>query len=284
MALTTRRAYQWLSVAGVIGGCFAAAPTFAGVPTLVAAHSPSRYFAVPAAAFSNKLGDFPAVADCGTQIGSSSQPDLPPTPVTGTGQVRLGPCPRGNQGTNAFQFEQPGAQPGLGVPLGGVGAGSFMVNQAGSFGPWDFGGNQENAGGSATQYEDRILPQAAFHVSEQAAGASRVTRTLAVNAAPWNQLPAAWDPLKRGQGTYSALWPFGWASYAPFHAGVSMRFWSPIVAGNDELSSMPVAYFDLRLANTTGKTDRIGAMFTMPNAPEHAAVTVRKGLSTRLQR
>lgn len=278
MTPAARRVWRLLPVSALVSGLLVAGPSFG------ATSSPSRFFAVPAAAFSNELGNFPAVADCGTQIGSSSQPDIPPTPVTGTGQVKLGPCPAGDQGTNAFQFEQPGAQPGLGDPLGGVGAGSFMINQAGSFGPWDFGGNAENSGGSPTQFEDRILPQAAFHVSEQLAGHSRTTRTLAVNAAPWNQLPAAWNPLKKGQGTYSALWPFGWTSYTPFSAGVSMRFWSPIVAGDDQLSSMPVAYFDVRLANTTGNTDHISTMFTMPNAPEHAAVTVRTGLSTRLQR
>src|SRR5437016_5300171 len=29
---------------------------------------------------------------------------------------------------------------GLGIPLGGIGAGSFMINQSGTFGPWNFGG------------------------------------------------------------------------------------------------------------------------------------------------
>ena len=27
--------------------------------------------------------------------------------------------------------------PGLGIPVGGFGAGSFMVNQCGTFGPWN---------------------------------------------------------------------------------------------------------------------------------------------------
>ena len=245
--------------------------------------APARFFGVPAAAYTNALGRFPATADCGTQIGSSSQPDVPGTPVTDPTPVRTGPCPAGNTGTNAFAYNQPAAQPGLGVPLGGVGAGSFMINQAGSFGPWDFGGATQNAGGSPTQFEDRILPQAAFHVREQVSGKVATVRTLAVNAPPWNQLPSAWNTLKAGDGTYSALWPFGWSTYKPFSAGVSMRFWSPIVAGNDELTSMPVAFFDVRLANTTNHRDRLSVMFTMPNATEHASGTVRTGLSSHVR-
>jgi uncharacterized protein (DUF608 family) len=236
----------------------------------------ARYLDVPSAAYRNALGAFPAIADCGPQIAGTTQP------VPG-GAVTTGPCPAGGSGTNAFQYNQPAAQPGLGVPLGGIGAGSFMINQAGSFGPWDFGGADQNLNGSRTQFENRIEPQAAFHVREQVAGGSAKVRTLAVNAAPWNQLPKAWNPLKVGEGTYSALWPFGWTSYTPFSSGVSMRFWSPIVAGDDEHSSQPVAYFDLRLANTTSKTDHLSAMFTLPNAPEHDAKTVRAGLSSKVQ-
>src|SRR5689334_22345280 len=64
----------------------------------------ARYFDVPAAAFSNRLGGFPAIADCGTQVGNSTQPDVPATPVTGPTPVRTGPCPAGGAGTNAFAY------------------------------------------------------------------------------------------------------------------------------------------------------------------------------------
>ena len=271
----------------VTGLGLAAFWVLSGGAALAAADSPARFFSVPRAAFTNQLGNFPAVADCSSQIGvlpsNSSQPPVPPTPVTGPTPIKAGPCPAGDTGTNAFAYNNPATQPGLGVPLGGVGAGSFMINQAGSFGPWDFGGTTENASGPPTQFEDRILPQAAFHVREQLGTGSASVRTLAVNAAPWNQLPSAWNTLKVGDGNYGALWPFGWASYKPFSAGVSMRFWSPIVAGNDQLSSMPVAFFDVRLANTTNQTDKLSVMLTMPNATEHDTGTVRTGLSSRVQ-
>lgn len=240
-------------------------------------NTPDRYYTIPKAAFTNALGNFPAVADCSNSLPPGT---IQPLPVVAPNTA---PCPVGNSGTSAFQYNQPAAQPGLGVPLGGVGAGSFMINQAGSFGPWDFGGTNQNQGGSLTQFEDRILPQAAFHIQEQVGDAAPTTTTLVVNAAPWNQLPSAWNTLKVGDGDYSALWPFGWATYKPFATGVSMKFWSPIIAGNDQMTSMPVAYFDVRLANTTNKTNRVTVMFTFPNAPDHVPFTVRKGLTSQYQ-
>ena len=50
-----------------------------------------------------------------------------------------------------------------GIPLGGIGAGNFMYNLCGSFGPWQL---------KAGRYEERFLPQAAFHVREEMAGGS----------------------------------------------------------------------------------------------------------------
>ena len=65
--------------------------------------------------------------------------------------------------------------PGMGIALGGVGAGSFMLNDSGTFGPWNFGGSQYSNG----EYQTRILPQAAFHVREQLAGKPATVTTLA---------------------------------------------------------------------------------------------------------
>lgn len=240
----------------------------------------SNDFFIPSAAFSNGLGNFPATAECS---GSLPGGVVQPLPFVAFTLPNLTPCPAGDTGTGALQYNQPAAQPGLGVPLGGVGAGSFMINQAGSFGPWNFGGVNENANGPNTQYENRILPQAAFHVREQLGDGAATVTTLAVNAAPWNQLPTAWNPLKAGDGTYYALWPFGWEKFNTFSAGVSMRFWSPIVAGEDKMTSMPIAYFDVHIANTTTKTDKVSVMFTFPNAAEHDAITVRTGLSSKVQ-
>ncbi|WP_432561824.1 GH116 family glycosyl-hydrolase [Kineococcus sp. SYSU DK003] len=165
--------------------------------------------------------------------------------------------------------------PGLGVPLGGVGAGSFMVNQCGTFGPWSFGGQQ------GTSWETRTLPQAAFHVREQVAGQAPTVRTLAVDSPVdpadgqpvWQSPLPAWNRLQPGEGEYAALYPFGFITYEPFATDVSLRFYSPIEAGEDRRTSLPVAYFDVRLANHTAQRRRLSVMFTMPNAPAHVPGT-----------
>lgn len=227
----------------------------------------SKAFDIPAGAFRNKLGTFPAR--------NFSEPNFFGTPAD--------PC-------SAFARNTPYAQPGLGVPLGGVGAGSFMINQAGSFGPWDFGGvTQQDENGCIGQYENRILPQAAFHIREQSGNEPATVKTLAVRAAPWTQLLSAWKTLNVGDGDYAALWPFGWTSYKGLKTSVEMRFWSPIVDGdikksdaeNDKYTSMPVAYFDVVVSNPTSSPLNTSIMFTMPNATPHTTgATVREGFTS----
>jgi non-lysosomal glucosylceramidase len=100
--------------------------------------------------------------------------------------------------------------PGLGIPLGGVGTGSFHYNLFGTFGPWNMGGSQ-----SSKFWEMRTLPQAAFHIREEVEGAAPTVKTLATrhdNIAPQRNfggvLPA-WNQLIPGDGTYAALYSFG---------------------------------------------------------------------------
>ncbi|WP_380161960.1 GH116 family glycosyl-hydrolase [Kineococcus sp. R86509] len=185
--------------------------------------------------------------------------------------------------------------PGLGIPLGGFGAGAFMINQSGTFGPWSFGGQQ------GSSWEMRALPQAAFHVREQVGGEAATVRTLATDGPIdpesgkeiWQSPLPAWNRLAPGEGRYAALYPFGFTSYEPFATDVSMRFFSPIEAGEDRRTSLPVAYFDVKVANNTRQTRTVSVMFTMPNAPAHVAGThadesvrlgppsIRKGFTSR---
>lgn len=172
--------------------------------------------------------------------------------------------------------------PGLGIPLGGFGAGSFMINQCGTFGPWNMGGEP-----TVLNWEQRILPQAAFHVREEPQGGAATVRTLAMahhNIAPqrnFGSVLPAWRQLKPGEGSYSALYPFGWIRYDKiFAADVAMRFWSPIVARDDRATSMPVAYFDVVFANPTDRRLKISTMFTFPNAAPFEKST-RTGLYSK---
>lgn len=182
------------------------------------------FFSIPAAAFVRPLGV------------------IPPNPAS------LGP------GEPGYNNQYPA---GRGISLGGIGASSFMYNQAGTFGPWELRNGL---------HEERILPQAAFHVREQLAGSTATVRTLAT-AHPLETVLPAWHTLSPGDGSYAALFPFGWMTYQSFASDISMRFWSPIVAHDDERSSMPIAYFDIRLANHTHEADSLSLMFTFPNAP-----------------
>ncbi|MCU1528461.1 MAG: hypothetical protein JWP75_2224 [Frondihabitans sp.] len=179
----------------------------------------------------------------------------------------------------------PTSVPGLGIPLGGIGAGSFMVNQSGTFGPWFFGGSQDDS------WELRALSQAAFHVREQQGEETPTVKTLAAkgpevsgsSASVWDSPLSAWNTLEPGDGSYAALYPFGWTTYRPFETDISMRFFSPIVAGEDRRSSLPVAYFDVRLVNHTAQKRHLSVMFTMPNVAAHVGrqpETVRGGLTS----
>ena len=92
--------------------------------------------------------------------------------------------------------------------------------------------------------------------------ATPTVKTLATrhdNIAPQRNfggvLPA-WNQLSPGDGTYAALYPFGWTTYKVFQSDVSMRFWSPIVAGEDERTSMPVAFFDVNAGQPHQQGDR----------------------------
>lgn len=213
------------------------------------------------AAFSTKLGVFVSGPPCDQHLASLNSPQWLWPGCAGPTTL---PIP----GTRAYG--NPMAHPGLGIPLGGVGSGAFMLNQAGTFGPWDMGGSVN------TNYEDRILPQAAFHVRVQSGNASPATRTLAVNNSQFGSVLPAWNSLPAGQGTYSALYPFGTIDYGQVAAGtnVSLKFWSPFVANNDELLSQPVAYFDLEVSNTSSQTANISTMLTFPNAPAHVVSKV----------
>lgn len=176
---------------------------------------------------------------------------------------------------------------GLGIPLGGIGAGSFMINQCGTFGPWNMGGEQ-----SSSFWEMRILPQAAFHIREQlvGGGGKAVVKTLAVpheDGDPQRRFGSVlprWNQLKAGEGSYAALYPFGYIDYDGFRSDVSMRFWSPIVAHEDERTSMPVAFFDIHLSNPTNEPIEMSTMFTFPNAPAHEKDSRRAGFYSRYDR
>jgi len=153
-----------------------------------------------------------------------------------------------------------------GIPVGGIGTGSFMLNLAGSFGPWEFDiggdgsfsslwGTENNSG-----HEERFLAEAAFHVYQKV-GRTTVVRTLATE----DVLPG-WPVLERGLGHYFALFPKAWFLYAGLPAPIAMKHFSPFVARDDRSSSLPVVIFQFAAANPTEDPIVVAVMFTFPNA------------------
>jgi uncharacterized protein (DUF608 family) len=140
-----------------------------------------------------------------------------------------------------------------GIPLGGVGAGNFMYNLCGSFGPWQL---------KTGRYEERFLTQAAFHVREEVAGGEVKARTLATD----DVLPA-WPRLNPGEGEYHALFPKGWFTYKGFSSDMSMQFFSPVIKDNYRETSYPAALFLFKLHNPAKTRTKLSVMFTFPNAP-----------------
>jgi non-lysosomal glucosylceramidase len=206
-----------------------------------------------AAAFRSELGRFAAGPPCSPHnyqgcAGDANAPSHPP-----------------------MQFGNPMAQPGLGIPVGGIGAGSFMINQAGTFGPWNMGGS------ISSNYENRILPQAAFHLRANVEDETASVRTLAVNTSQFGSVLPAWQTVPAGSGTYAGLYPFGAIDYGEVQPGIDviLDFWSPIVKNDEESSSQPVAYFDVTLENTSAQWADVSTMFTFPNAPTHVAGDVQ---------
>ena len=140
-----------------------------------------------------------------------------------------------------------------GIPVGGIGAGNFMYNLCGSFGPWHL---------KLGRYEERFLPQAAFHIREHVEGGATTVQTLATE----DVLPA-WPRLKPGAGDYYALFPRGWCTFKPFVTSVSLQFFSPVIKDNYRETSLSAAVFLFRIENRARTPAKVSVMFTFPNAP-----------------
>jgi uncharacterized protein (DUF608 family) len=140
-----------------------------------------------------------------------------------------------------------------GIPLGGIGAGNFMYNLCGSFGPWQM---------KTGRYEERFLSQGAFHVWEKVEGKDATARTLATH----DVLPA-WARLKPAEGGYYALFPRGWCIYEPFETNISLQFFSPVIKDNYRETSLPVGLFLFKIHNPLQSVAKVSVMFTFPNAP-----------------
>jgi non-lysosomal glucosylceramidase len=203
----------------------------------------------------------------------------------------LGSHPPGATGTyrSLDGLTPPESRTKRGVPLGGIGTGSFMLNLCGSFGPWhlDIGGDDSRGSlwGTLTNsgFEQRFLEGAAFHLVVDAPGAvasqdtSKTARAAGGSAhrASWrgtwtlateDTLPA-WPRLATGSGTYAALFPKAWFTYEGLLLPAALAVLTPFVANDERTSSLPLALFKMVVANPTPQPARASVMFSYPNAP-----------------
>ncbi|MGD0379825.1 MAG: GH116 family glycosyl hydrolase [Acidimicrobiales bacterium] len=200
----------------------------------------------------------------------------------------LGSHPVGATGTVAplGTTARPQSRTKRGIPVGGIGTGAFMLNLSGSFGPWhlDIGGDDSvtSRWGSPRNsgFEDRYLPQAAFHIFISNAAGTTV-RSLATE-----DLLPAWPLLDPGSGLYAALFPKAWFVYEQLPLPVALKQLSPYVARDVRRSSLPGGLFQLAVSNPTNATANVACMFSYPNAPFRLPTAqylyTRQGLSSSM--
>jgi non-lysosomal glucosylceramidase len=138
-----------------------------------------------------------------------------------------------------------------GMPVGGIGTGSFMYNFCGSFGPFYM---------KPVVYEERFLTQAAFHVREETK-----EKTVAYTLATEDVLPA-WNRIGTGDADYRALFPKATFDYKVFGSQISLLQFSPVIRDNYKETSYPVGMFLFKVKNARSETVKLSFMFTFPNA------------------
>ena len=145
--------------------------------------------------------------------------------------------------------------PNHGMPLGGFGAGCIGRAPDGSFNLWHLDGGEHWFGN---------LPDCQFALFETDGDQSRA-HALAVKPEVDASSPAAGEPLsawswypassaKQRTGTYAARYPISSTQYTGvFQAEVSCEAFSPILPGDYQRTSYPVAVFVWTLTNPTNR-------------------------------
>lgn len=158
------------------------------------------------------------------------------------------------------------SNPKRGIALGGFGAGSFMYNIDGTFGPW-------NVKVSRKGYKKLDLEGAAFHIYQKIGSNSAVVKTLSAAEG----LKPAWNRINVGDAEYYALQPKGWVTYGCFDVDLSCEFYSPIIANNYKETSYPIAVWQWLVSNPTNQIADVSIMLTWPNVEGTYLGSVRKG-------
>ena len=174
--------------------------------------------------------------------------------------------------------------PNHGMPLGGFGAGCIGRAPDGSFNLWHLDGGEHWFGN---------LPDCQFALFETDGDQSRA-HALGVKPEADASRPAAGEPLsawswypassaKQRTGTYAARYPISSTQYTGvFQAEVSCEAFSPILPGDYQRTSYPVAVFVWTLTNPTNRPLDLSLLLSwrnttgwFTNTDPTAAVTFR---------
>lgn len=150
--------------------------------------------------------------------------------------------------------------PWHGMPLGGFGAGCIGRSHRGDFNLWHLDGG------------DRVfrnIPACQFSVYEQAAGNSQAYAMCTEPPEDGTLSAWSWYPAERegkSTGTYHALYPRSWFTYNDvFRAELTCEQFSPILPGNYQETSYPLAIFEWTAHNPTDEPITLSILLSWQN-------------------
>ena len=163
--------------------------------------------------------------------------------------------------------------PWHGMPLGGFGAGCIGRSPRGEFNLWHLDGGE---------HVFRNLPACQFSIFEQSEAGSAQAFALSTQP-PENGTLSDWAWYPKEKGTYHALYPRSWYEYEGlFDSKLICEQFSPIIAGNYQETSYPVAVFEWSVHNPTDKPITLSILLTwqnvvgwFTNAIKSPSITVR---------
>ncbi len=146
-----------------------------------------------------------------------------------------------------------------GVPVGGLGAGTFSRSYRGDFARW-------HIKAAVHKYEPVYANQ--FAMFQQSEGDTKGVAQVLMNGQPQGGELSAWQwnyPV--GAGNYYALFPKAWFDYQweHFPAHVTLEQFSPVLPGNYRESSYPVAVYRWHADNPTDKTVTVSVLLSWTN-------------------
>jgi non-lysosomal glucosylceramidase len=141
-----------------------------------------------------------------------------------------------------------------GVPIGGLGTGSIGPTFRGDFARWHL---------EVGSHVFRPSAVAGFTIHVGAADGKPAQTTLLSALRPAD-LPSSIDALAPGQGTYHALFPRAWQSFATDDLGAAVvgEQLSPVIAGDVETSALPLGAYDWWIENTAAEARTVGLLLT----------------------